>query len=34
VLQYKLDGFHREVYLHHRDKTLEELNALRRTHAG
>ncbi|MCA6364042.1 MAG: MarR family transcriptional regulator [Bacteroidetes bacterium] len=30
----KLDGFHREVYLHHRDKTLEELNTLRKTHAG
>ncbi|MCU0433421.1 MAG: MarR family winged helix-turn-helix transcriptional regulator [Bacteroidia bacterium] len=27
----KLDGFHREVYLHHRDKSLEELNALRTT---
>jgi MarR family transcriptional regulator, lower aerobic nicotinate degradation pathway regulator len=27
----KLDGFHREVYLHHREKSLEELNALRLT---
>lgn len=25
----KLDGFHRDVYLHHREKSLEELNTFR-----
>jgi MarR family transcriptional regulator, lower aerobic nicotinate degradation pathway regulator len=25
----KLDGFHRELYLHHREKSLEDLNTLR-----